>query len=301
MKIVFCNDDLAPRSVDSCYEEEYVAATEAGFNVELIDFAALRNGDVVSSVRLLNPTNQFEAALYRGWMLTPSEYKLMYDALIGCNIRLINAPDEYLHCHWLPNSYSAIEEHTPRTMWIEASSASWDMKAICVQLETFETAPLIVKDYVKSRKHDWAEACFIPNASDAEKVVQIVTRFIELQGDDLQGGLVFREFVEFAPIGIHPKSGMPLTLEYRLFVLDGSVIAQSPYWEGQDDTDHPPVEEIAELFLNVKSRFFTCDVAKTVEGDWMIVELGDAQVAGLPQRMTPKLFYDSLASRMLEE
>ena len=68
----------------------------------------------------------------------------------------------------------------------------------------------MLKDFVKSRKHEWAEACFIPSASDRASVERVVRRFLELQDDDLSEGLVFREFVEFEPLGRHPKSGMPL-------------------------------------------------------------------------------------------
>lgn len=297
MRIVFCNDDLMPRAVDSSYKDESVAASEAGFSFDLIDFSALRNGDAESSARFVKVASELETAIYRGWMLTPNEYKGMHDALCRRNIRLITSPDEYLHCHWLPNSYSAIAGHTPRTVWMQSTSTSWDMKAINDLVKQFGTAPVIVKDYVKSRKHEWNEACFIPNASDAEKVAQIVNRFIELQDDDLQGGLVFREFVEFEPIGVHLKSGMPLTLEFRLFVFDGSVISGSPYWEGQDSTVEPPIEHFKNLLRDVRSRFFTCDVARTKDGNWMIVELGDAQVSGLPERCHPMAFYDALATR----
>jgi len=237
-------------------------------------------------------------AIYRGWMLTPSEYTRLVDALHGRNVRLINSPQEYLHCHWLPHSYSVIEGHTPRSVWIPAPDGSWDMNAVTDLLKQFGTAPVIVKDYVKSRKHEWHEACFIPHAADTQQATKIVHRFIELQDDDLQGGLVFREFIELEPIGVHPKSGMPLTREFRLFVLDGSVIAESPYWETQDGTSKPPIEQFEDLLGNVESHFFSCDVAKTTDGRWLIVELGDGQVAGLPEQCDPRVFYEALARKV---
>jgi ATP-grasp domain-containing protein len=48
----------------------------------------------------------------------------------------------------------------------------------------------------------------------------------------------------------------------------------------------------------VQSRFFTMDVAKRVDGGWMIVELGDGQVAGLPVRADVGAFYRVLAGRL---
>ena len=36
------------------------------------------------------------------------------------------------------------------------------------------------------------------------------------------------------------------------------------------------------------------DVAQKMDGDWMIVELGDGQVAGLPEKADEDLFYENL-------
>jgi hypothetical protein len=47
--------------------------------------------------------------------------------------------------------------------------------------------------FVKSRKHEWTDACFIPSAADRSAVERVVNRFLELQGEELAGGLVFFE------------------------------------------------------------------------------------------------------------
>jgi hypothetical protein len=47
----------------------------------------------------------------------------------------------------------------------------------------------------------------------------------------------------------------------------------------------------------IESRFFTMDVARRTDGQWIIMELGDAQVAGLPERLDPNRFYEALAAR----
>lgn len=114
----------------------------------------------------------------------------------------------------------------------------------------------------------------------------------------LAGGLVFREYVEFEPIGVHPKSGMPITEEYRIFWLYGEPLFWSPYWEGADyaGTD-VPVDRFAGIAAAVRSRFFTMDVARRRDGGWMIVELGDGQVSGLPRQADADRFYSALSER----
>ena len=47
----------------------------------------------------------------------------------------------------------------------------------------------------------------------------------------------------------------------------------------------------------MKSRFFTMDVARRTTGEWIIMELGDGQVAGIPSRVSPASFYESLGAR----
>ncbi len=64
---------------------------------------------------------------------------------------------------------------------------------------------------MKSRKYEWADACYIPDAFDPRQVKRVAENSISRQGEDLAGGVVFREFVELEAIGNHPASGMPLT------------------------------------------------------------------------------------------
>jgi hypothetical protein len=88
-------------------------------------------------------------------------------------------------------------------------------------LRPFGEKPIIVKDYVKSRKHEWNEARYIPSASDRQVVERVVTRFLHVQGEDLNEGLVFREIIDFEPLASHSKSHMPLTREFRLLPYSG--------------------------------------------------------------------------------
>lgn len=297
MKFLFCNDDLNPKAVDSCYEKEAEAVASLGMNYGLIDFNSIRQGDVNEAVRFVSKSHDIEETIYRGWMLTPKEYGLLYDGLLGLNIKLINSPEEYQHCHWLPKSYSIIEKMTPRTVSFPMTGDP-DYSDIMDALKPFGASPVIIKDYVKSQKHDWFDACFIPDASDESHVKRVTDRFIELQDEDLQGGLVFREFLELEPLGTHPKSGMPLTLEYRLFILDGSVVVDFPYWDAAYSAERPPLEKFSSICQDVKSNFFSCDIAKTTTGDWLIVELGDGQVAGIPELGDANLLYEKLANRL---
>jgi len=292
--IVFCRDPLEPTRPDRAFGAEVAAVERLGLPYVLVDHDALVRGDESDRVvRRVTAHPASRLAAYRGWMVTPSEYRVLYQVLADKSIRLINDPDQYRHGHYLPENYPVIEGRTPRSVWL---TGDLGIDRIMDALTRFGEGAVIVKDFVKSRKHEWSEACFIPSAADRQAVERIVGRFLELQGEDLNEGLVFREFVEFEPIGIHTRSGMPLTEEYRTFWLDGVPIDWAPCWDEGDGRDlRPPIERFSGVAAAVRSRFFTMDLARRRDGEWMIVEVGDGQVSGLPRESDADRFYEALA------
>lgn len=317
MRLFFCADPLESRQPDPDYATEVTAAQALGAHCDLISYEALVNdGDAEHAIRRLAPPNSDtapELAVYRGWMLRPPDYAQLYEALLARGLRLINDPAAYTHTHYLPESYPLIAQATARTVWLslpaDVTPETLPMDDIFATLAIFGDAPVIVKDYVKSRKHEWAEATYIPSAADHVAVERVVRRFVELQGPDLAGGLVFRAFERYTPLGRHSKSGMPLTQEYRVFWLDGEPLSAVPYWDadrdvaGDDANAYPllalPLASFQPIAQRIQSRFFTMDIAPRAEdGAWRIIELGDGQVAGLPGQMDVTAFYATLLDKL---
>lgn len=294
VRILFPSEPFDPRSVDAAFESERDAALMAGLEVALIDAGALEAGAVERAVRRI--PGQPTLGVYRGWMLRAEVYAGLHAALAARGVTLLNSPDAYRHGHHLPEWYPLVTPLTPRTIWT-TDAAHFDLPALLGRLEVFGGAPLILKDFVKSRKHEWLEACFIPSAADAAAVERVVRRFVELQGPDLVGGLVFRELLDLAPLATHSRSELPLSIEYRMFVLDGRPILTGQYWEEGDYTgESPPEEPFATIVRAIRSRFFTLDVARMRSGEWIVMELGDGQVSGLPPRLPVCDLYLALAA-----
>ena len=122
-------------------------------------------------------------------MMTPPQYRLLFDALAGRNVRLINDANQYRHCHYLPECYPIIERLTPRSVRLMGDLS---IDRIMLTLAPFVDRRVIIKDFVKSQKHKWRWACFIPSASDRDAVERVASRFLELQGEDLTEGLVLK-------------------------------------------------------------------------------------------------------------
>lgn len=302
MRFIFCASPMNINEPDDQYESEYCIAKLIGSRTDLLDFETLVNeSNSLRAVRFIRAdSDDSNLAIYRGWMLSPSMYGELYDVLQGKGIHLINSPEQYKHCHYLPEWIESFKETTPASVWIEKVEFSDSLiESVMEKLKAFAGAAVILKDYVKSEKHRWSEACYIPNSSDRSQVESVTNNFLKLRGDNLEGGLVYRKFESFKPLSVHSKSGMPLTKEYRLFVLDGKIVHWIPYWEeGEYDSEPPPLQLFTELATGVESRFFTMDVAQTVDERWLVVELGDAQVAGLPENSNVESFYTNLISAL---
>lgn len=297
MKIIFCQDPLNTLNPDSVYIDEVAATTHTGLEFLLLDYSAIADqNNPAKAVRDIPFHSTMETAIYRGWMLSARHYGALYDALLSRGIRLINTAEQYRFTHHLPQSLSLIKDYTPHTLWMDTDGKNLHYDAIMQLLIPFAGQAIILKDYVKSAKHYWHEACYISSASDPIAVQNTIEAFLKIRGDAFEGGLVFREFVNFMPLADHPTSGMPLTKEYRLFFLNGTLIATLRYWDIDDyaETDMPAIELFTDIAKQVRSNFFTMDVAQRTDGEWMIVELGDGQVAGLPQTTDIDVFYHAL-------
>ncbi|MBS1507806.1 MAG: ATP-grasp domain-containing protein [Bacteroidetes bacterium] len=300
MRIIFC-DNLIDRKVDPDFEEEYKSAVAHGFQVGLISFEDLNDSNIAKSISRIGVSDELELAIYRGWMIHPDKYKLLYEGLLKKKVKLINSPEEYMTCHYLPLSYDFIKELTPFTNWT-ALKGRVDFDKVYELTSVFNDQPIIVKDYVKSQKHNWTEACFIPKASDKESVRKVVSNFIDLQGEGLNVGLVFRKFEELEFLTNHSKSQMPLTKEFRLFFLNERIIQVFNYWDEGDYGDTTPdLKKFESIGLTIKSNFFTMDIAKKKDGDWIIMELGDGQVSGLPDNADKTNFYRVLKQNTLQQ
>jgi hypothetical protein len=299
--LLFCEDPLDRSKVDPDFKAEFVSARGHGFQTILYNYDALadNNGNEFS-INRIKVAYDLTDVIYRGWMLTPSRYAILYQELLQKNFRLINTATEYQNCHYLPDSLRFIEAKTPLTIFEKLSSDD-GIGSLVKRAEIFGDKPVIIKDFVKSEKYDWDTACFVPDASDTKKLEQSIIKLIQLRGKYLNEGIVVREFVELADLTVHSKSGMPLKEEYRLFFFEKKLIGIYNYWdEGEYLSSKPNTAEFEWLAQVVENNFFTMDIARKKDGEFIIIELGDGQVSGLPENVDTNEFYKNLASICLE-
>lgn len=284
INFIFCNHPLYQRKVDEDYEDEY---QEAGLHhsCALFSYEDMERGKLS-----LFGEDISGLTIYRGWMMKPEMYSDFYMLLEQKGIFLINTPEEYERYHTLPRWYDDFVEETAQSVWENEGN----IENILLTVKQLN-GPYIVKDYVKSRKHEWYDACFIKNISDIANTTRIIRNFVERQGDSLVGGIVLRKYMDLHQIGFHEKSGMPISEEYRIFVYSGKILIMDNYWTEKEDVrlSDDEISWIECIAKKVRSNFVTIDIARKDDGKLMIMEFGDGQVSGL-QQIEAKDFYRSL-------
>lgn len=284
LHMLFCSQPFEPGQIDADFEDEYEAA-KALFPCALVSYEDLLEGKLV-----LKGPKLKGLIIYRGWMMPPENYARFYDLLDRRGIILLNTPEEYARYHQLPSWYAMFKSETAQSVWTDNDSLDEAVQAG----QTLEGA-CIVRDYVKSRKHEWYDACFIRNIQNEKEARRVIGNFLQRQGEDLAGGVVIRRYVPLRQIGYHEASGMPISEEYRVFIFAGHILTIDGYWNQEaPELSDAETRWIASIAAKVQSNFVAMDLARKEDGTLMIMEFGDGQVSGL-QNLRSEMFYTTIS------
>lgn len=271
LTVLFCVDPLHPRRVDPHFTREAAAVRDHYGEIALIDHDALQRGDVREAVRRV--PDGLGAVWYRGWMLTADEYAALAAALKARGSALLTHPDDYRRAHELPGWHDTFAGLTPHSVWrpLPPGGDPGGAGELAELVRPLSAGPGIVKDYVKSCKHEWDEACYVPDVHNAARLRDVAAKMIALRGDFLAGGLVVREFEEYVGAG-----------EARVWWVDGEPVLVGPHPDSPDVEPVPDVAGVAPAVRSLGCRFITTDLARRSDGRWRVVEVGDGQVSDLP-------------------
>ena len=163
----------------------------------------------------------------------------------------------------------------------------------------------VVKGITNSRKQSWNTCMFCPTVADVPKVASRLMDDAEI----LEQGLVVRQYVPLVQYGVG-INGLPVTNEWRFFVLHDHILACGYYWVNDtEDYPHsletPPqgaVEAVQEAIARIQKAstvpFYVVDVGERADGGWIVIELNDGQQSGLPH-LDPFRFYKELRDRLV--
>lgn len=208
--------------------------------------------------------------------------------------KLINSYPEHMYVadvrSWYPDLYAQTDfgaRLTPRS-WFTAEEMMRD--------STYD-GPYVVKGATNSRKDLWWSHMWAGSKAQAMEVA------VRLTQDALIGQqqIIFREYV---PLRQHATTilGAPVGYEWRFFMAYGQILCGAWYWSSFYDKDAPSLspERVPAAFLGEvahrigsKVNFCTIDVAETRDGEFVVIELNDGQMAGLSEN-DPDAFYARL-------
>lgn len=263
MHLLYPSSPLSARQPDEQYAAEVAAVRAVGFGVSLFSLEDFQGGTFRAVPSLPGSSD----ILYRGWMLSGTEYETFVSALAQAGARAAIDLQTYLGSHHLPNWYPSLTDLTPET---RVYPSDCDLET---ELRALNWPDFFIKDYVKSLKTSVGSRITKP-----EQVAAVVADMRRFRGV-IEGGFCVRRVESFLP-----------DTERRFFVLDGVPHAATG--------DVPPI--VHECAKRLRSRFYSVDVVRRVDGQFRIVEVGDGQVSDLVG-WTPEQFASILAERFLHE
>lgn len=186
------------------------------------------------------------------------------------NINLINTYKQHQYIANLRNWYYDLADFTPRT-WFYLDQIPDD-------------GPFVLKGCTNSKKFNWNTLMFAKNK------VEAIQTYIKLSQDSMIGvqDIVVREYVPLKKL-CEGLNGLPISEEYRFFVVNGQIIGKGFYWANHwEELDNKPnVEDVPQQFIDkiikivgTKINGFVFDVAKTQNNDWILIELNDITMSG---------------------
>jgi hypothetical protein len=270
---------LRPRRADEHFAAEAAAARDVGIAVGLIDHDALADPGGAQRAAARVP-DAGGPAVYRGWMMSSASYAELAGALTARGVKLRTGAAQYRRAHELPGWHQALAAVTPQAAWTDGDAQA-GFRAAC---ERLGPGPAVLRDYVKSMKHRWQEAAYIPDLADAPAAWKVAARFRELRDDEFTGGFVLRRFEHFD------------SAEARTWPVDGACrrITAHP----DTPADLPPDLDLSPFAPLIGSSlalpFVTADLARRTDGTRRLIELGDGQVSDSPASTDASSFLSAI-------
>ncbi len=224
-------------------------------------------------------------------------YKELVRDLRDMECDLINDHKQHSFIANISEWYPYLEKYTFKT-WFDSS-----------HIPLNAPGAFVVKGNVNSRKHSWNNKMFASNRTMLGFVMY------NLIDDPLisDQGMCIRQYEELETymIGLN---GLPITNEHRIFIANKKIVSYGYYWANYhiDVIEKlgklPSLDQFPEawkLINEVKSivdehaSFYVIDVARKKDGNWVLVELNDAQMSGL-STIDPDNFYKSLGNVLNE-
>lgn len=203
------------------------------------------------------------------------DYAGIEDMVEQMGMKLLVHEAEHLRCSTIEGWYPVLKDKTPYTKVFD------ELPPVEEILKDF-TFPVFIKGNRQTNRHKKSQ-CIIED----EKAYETLRN--EWKNDPILSWqkVAVREYIQLQTIDATSYPDMvPISYEFRFFYFEGKCMAYGPYWYmGHQYT--LDAEELAEVLKltdwaaeKLAVIFPSIDVAKTASGEWIIIEVNDAQESG---------------------
>ncbi|MEM8778402.1 MAG: ATP-grasp domain-containing protein [Cyanobacteria bacterium P01_G01_bin.49] len=219
------------------------------------------------------------------------DYAIKYEKKQSIGLKLINSPQEHRRASELEQWYPLIRDITPRSICVNEFPP-------VDEIEKEFGWPIFLKGSRQTSKHN-PDLSIIKNEDHYGRVRH------QYHEDSILNWqkIVIREFVELEPVaGSVPGKIVP-SLEYRTFWWYGKCVGCGQYWhqiaryETADIDIEKGLKLAGEASLKVNVPFLVIDIAKTVGGQWLVIECNDGQESGYAG-IIPQILWQNILSHI---
>ncbi len=179
---------------DAYFAEEATAGRALDWSVAVVDHDAVETGEADRAVRRV-PAAAGDA-LYRGWMLRSEHYAAFLDRVGHQGRAAAHQRRPVPQRPRTPGVVSPLPRpHPAASVWMNEPGTDGLVELV----KTLPPGPAIIKDWVKSMKHYWDEAVYLPDVGDPDAARRVAGRFVDLRGKQIVGGIVVRSFERYEP------------------------------------------------------------------------------------------------------
>lgn len=202
-------------------------------------------------------------------------YSLLEEELDQMGSRLLVSEKEHLKCSTIEKWYPPLEDKTPYTR-------IYDELPPLEGLKRGFSFPVFIKGN-RQTSHHIRKNSIIRSDEEYEKLCRTWPKDKILSWQKV----AVREYIQLELIDDTSFPEMvPICYEFRFFYFEGKCMAYGPYWNMGRSYELREKDKKSALALadwvsdRLGAQFVAIDLAKTAHGEWIVIEVNDAQESG---------------------
>ncbi len=203
-----------------------------------------------------------------------TDYDSLYLELLEEGVRLVHSPEQHRLCSELPLWYPLLEGLTPESWWFDKPP---DAKT-AGELAGW---PLFLKGSRQTSRHK-ASLSIIHNEDEYDAAIASYATDHMLHWQQI----VIRRFARLRKVPADMGQRIPASFEFRTFWWHGELVGAGPYFAEYARYEWSEEEKVSALQLaeeaarRIALPFLVVDVAQQADGQWIVIEVNDAQESG---------------------